>query len=496
MAAADVTGSGDGWPAALRDMVDTVPQERSHSPSAGSATRSGSLNSHQRPETAVRGTQAEAGSRAGRWRLVRLMAGRLSWGLVDQAVSSLTNAVLSVYVVRQLGAVQFGDFGLAYVTYVFALNASRGLSTDPLMVRFSGADLPVWRRAVKHCSGTALFVGLVVGSLVLAVAILLPGGVRESFVALGLTLPGLMLQDSWRYSFFALGRGSQALLNDMVWALVLAPAMLLLRVTGHINVFYAVLAWGGSATVAAAVGPLQAHVMPKVSGAISWLSETRDLGLRYMGEGIFSPLAIQLRSYGLGFMLGLAAVGYVQASITLIGPMVIIFAGLSLVLIPEAARVLRRSPQHLLLFCQLTSVGLAATGMAYGIMTLVALPSGLGNMLLGPIWRPTYPLMVPTILGVIGTGLATGAGAGLHALGASRRSLRASLISGITLAAFSLAGTAVWGAAGCIYGTTASIWIGVLIVWWQMHRALRDANIKSARALPGASRLTGRHRSR
>ena len=28
-------------------------------------------------------------------------------------------------------------------------------------------------------------------------------------MALGLTLPGLMLQDSWRFAFFALGRGSQ-----------------------------------------------------------------------------------------------------------------------------------------------------------------------------------------------------------------------------------------------------------------------------------------------
>ena len=30
-------------------------------------------------------------------------------------------------------------------------------------------------------------------------------------------------------------------------------------------------------------------------------------------------------------------------------------------------------------------------------------------------------------------------------------------------------------------------------VWWQMHRALRDANIKAARALSGARRAAGRH---
>src|SRR5689334_379159 len=97
---------------------------------------------------------------------------RVSWGLADQAVSSLTNFAVSIYVARTLGAAQFGAFSLAYVTYGFALNASRGLATDPLMVRFSGVDLSAWRRAVADCTGTAVVAGLVVGSCILAAAAL------------------------------------------------------------------------------------------------------------------------------------------------------------------------------------------------------------------------------------------------------------------------------------------------------------------------------------
>jgi O-antigen/teichoic acid export membrane protein len=67
---------------------------------------------------------------------------RIGWGVADQAVSSLTNFAVSIYVARTLGAEKFGAFSLAYVTYAFALNASRGLGTDPLMVRFSGTDVP------------------------------------------------------------------------------------------------------------------------------------------------------------------------------------------------------------------------------------------------------------------------------------------------------------------------------------------------------------------
>ena len=71
-------------------------------------------------------------------------------------MSSLTNFAVNIYVARTLGAVQYGAFSLAYVTYGFALNASRGLATDPLLVRFSGTDLPTWRRAVARCTGTAV----------------------------------------------------------------------------------------------------------------------------------------------------------------------------------------------------------------------------------------------------------------------------------------------------------------------------------------------------
>ena len=83
-------------------------------------------------------------------------------------MSSLTNFLLSIFVARTLGAAQFGAFSLAYVTYGFAINASRGLSIEPLLIRFSGTDLPTWRRATARCTGTALLVGLVTGACALA----------------------------------------------------------------------------------------------------------------------------------------------------------------------------------------------------------------------------------------------------------------------------------------------------------------------------------------
>ena len=408
------------------------------------------------------------------WRLPGQAVRRISWGLADQVVSSLTNFLVSIYIARELGAVPFGAFSLAFVTYSFALNASRGLATDPLMVRFSGTNISTWRRATRICAGTAVIVGLIAGACVLAVDVVLQGTTRSAFFALGLTLPGLLLQDSWRYAFFALGRGGQAFLNDSIWAVTLLPTLLLLRVTGHATVFWFVFAWGVTATVGATVGPLQAGVVPRLSGVWAWVSQHRDLGLRYVAEGTASSVSAQLRTYGIGLILGLAAVGYVGASTTLMGPMTVLLLGMSLVTIPEAARVLHRSPRHLPLFCLLISGGLAIAAFAWGAILLVALPRGFGSWLLGPIWRPTYPLVLPQMLSVIGQAACAGAGAGLHALGVARRSLRAMILGSCAVLIFSLAGAIAGGVVGTLWGLAVSTWMVTVLWWWQFRAALRE----------------------
>jgi hypothetical protein len=91
------------------------------------------------PAAGTRSASRRQGGATGR------MAGRFGWGLGDQAMSSLSNAAMSFYVARTLSPAEFGAFSIAYVTYSFALNASRGLATEPLLVRFSHTNAPAWR---------------------------------------------------------------------------------------------------------------------------------------------------------------------------------------------------------------------------------------------------------------------------------------------------------------------------------------------------------------
>nr|WP_093865830.1 hypothetical protein [Streptomyces sp. KS_5] len=401
----------------------------------------------------------------------RAFAGRLSWGLADQAASSISNFAVGIYVARSLGVTAFGVFSLAWVTYGVVLNVSRGLATDPLVVRFSGVPDTAWRGAVARSSGTALGVGAAIGAACVVVGLALGGQVGPAFACLGVMLPGLLLQDAWRYAFFAAGTGRKAFVNDVVWGVALVPAMVLAARAGSVAAF--VLAWGASATVAAGYGYVQSGILPRTAQARAWLREQRDLGYRYLVENVSLSGASQLRAYGLGAIVGVGAVGAVRGAELLLGPFLAVLMGLSLVTVAEAARVLRRAPDRLGRFCLLLGGGQAVAALCWG-GALLLMPDRLGEFVLGDVWHSAAQLIVPVTLGVAGAGLGTGAAAGLRALAAARRSLRCQLFASACYVAGGLGGAALAGTVGSAWGV-ATATLAASAVWWlQLRSALRE----------------------
>ncbi|WP_107097387.1 hypothetical protein [Streptomyces aureus] len=399
------------------------------------------------------------------------MAGRLSWGLADQAASSATNFVVGIYVARSLGLTAFGVFSLAWVTFGVVLGVSRGLATDPLMVRFSGVPEASWRGAVARSSGTALGVGVAIGTMCLALGLGLGGPMGSAFACLGVVLPGLLLQDAWRFSFFAAGAGRKAFVNDVVMGVALVPAMVVAARVGTVAAF--VLAWGASAAVAAAYGHLQSGIRPRPAGARAWTREQRDLGYRYLVENVGVSGAGQLRAYGLGAIVGVSAVGVVRGAELLLGPFLAVLMGLSLVTVAEAARVLRQAPHRLRVFCLLLGGGQAAAALLWGA-ALLLVPDRLGELVLGGVWHAASELIVPATLGVAAASLGTGAAAGLRALAAARRSLRCQLIASTLYVGGGLGGAVVAGTVGSAWGVAAAT-LGSSAVWWlQLRSALRE----------------------
>ncbi|MFE6957024.1 hypothetical protein [Streptomyces sp. NPDC057696] len=401
----------------------------------------------------------------------RGVVGRLSWGLADQAASSLSNFAVGIYVARSLGVTAFGVFSLAWVTYGVVLSVSRGVGTDPLVVRFSGVPDASWRGAVARSSGTALGVGAAIGTVCLAVGLALGGSVGIAFACLGVMLPGLLLQDAWRYAFFAAGTGRKAFVNDVVWGVALVPAMVLAARVDSVAAF--VLAWGASAAVAALYGCLQSGIRPQLTGARQWLRTHRDLGYRYLVENTCLSGASQLRAYGLGAIVGVGAVGAVRGSELLLGPFLAVLMGLSLVTVAEAARVLRQAPHRLGPFCLLLGGGQAVAALLWGA-ALLLMPDQVGEFVLGDVWQSTSPLIVPAVLGVAGAGLGTGAAAGLRALAAARRSLRSQLFASACYVSGGLGGAAVAGTVGSAWGVAVATLCGSAVWGLQLRTALRE----------------------
>lgn len=426
-----------------------------------------------------------------RSRAVRAMAGRLSWGLGDQAVSSLTNFVVGLYVARSLGAAAFGLFSIAWVTYGVILNVSRGLATDPLMVRFSGGAKSRWREALGQAVGTALLVGVASGIVSVLFGLLVGGSLGGAFVALGVVLPFLLVQDSWRFGFFAAGTGQKAFVNDGIQAVALFPALVIGARYGTVVAF--LLAWGCSAGVAAAFGWVQTSVLPRLGGVRSWLRDHRELGVRYLLENVSNSGSSQLRAYGLGAVAGLAAVGTVRGAEQLLGPFLALLMGLSLVTVAEGARVLQRSPHRLWHFCVVLGGVQAAAALAWGLGLLLLIPAEAGRFVLGSLWDTSSLLILPVTFAVVGASFTTGATAGLRALGTAKRSLRSQLIASVFYVVFGLIGAALGGAAGSEWGVAIATITGSAVWWWQLRIALRD-HFAIADNLPTApAQRTGEH---
>ena len=327
---------------------------------------------------------------------------------------------------------------------------------------------------MASASGTATTVGLIAGVGCVVAGLWFGESTGAALLGLGLTLPGLLLQDSWRFAFFSAGKGRLAFVNDLIWAVALVPAIAVVVVSGHASVGWLMLAWGGTACSAAVVGAFQGRRVPRPTESVRWLRQHRDLAIRYLGESLSLSSASQIRLYGLAAIAGLAAAGSLRAAELLAAPLNTAIMGIAMMAVPEAAVMLRRSQRRLQQFCLLLSCLGAGGALAWGAVLLL-LPDSVGEQILHSAWYEASPLLAPVTLAVAGFGFSVGAWAGVRALGAASRSLRAQVIGSVIYLTGALGGAAISGAAGAAWGSAAGTLIGAGVWWWELHQGLRDA---------------------
>jgi O-antigen/teichoic acid export membrane protein len=406
-------------------------------------------------------------------------ANRTIWSLADQALSSTTNFGITILIARSFSPSALGSFALAYAYYIALLQLSRCFTSEPLMVRFSGSRRDAWHGATLHAASTAVTLGCLGTVVGLAVAGLTDGALRSSFLVVSAFLPLLLLQDLWRFGFFAAGRPRAAAANDAVWVVAMAILVLVAHAAGSPTLTWLVFAWAFSGAIAGVFGAFQVHRRPRAGHVRGWIATHRDLGIRFAGEYLVYSAAVQATLYIVGAVAGVAAVGSIRAAQTLVGPVSLVFLGVSFGAVPEGVRIAARSPGRLPRFVSTLSLCLAGVSLIWGAF-LLAIPDGLGEAILGDSWRSARNLMVPIVVAVIAEGLNVGPWVGLRALAAAGRSLRGrAMIAAVTMVAGGV-GSATMGAWGAAAGFAAGSVVATGVWTWQFLAA----NAAHNRALP------------
>ena len=392
-------------------------------------------------------------------------AGRLGWGLADQALSSITNFALAVLVARAVGISSFGAFGLAFTTYTLTLGATRAFCSEPLGVRFSATAEETWREGTRRSTGAAMVLGGISGLGCAIAAFAFTGTLRDSLLALALCMPGLIVQDTWRTAFFSRRRGRWAFANDFAWAIAQIVFVGAVWIAGRRTTPMFVLAWGGAANAAALFGIVQARIVPAPLSTLAWLRSQRDLSPRYLVEFIARGAANAGSMYMAGAFGGLAAAGALRGAQVVLGPLNILNMGITAPAITEAVHLSKRSPQRMLRFTVAVAGGLAGASVVFGV-GMYFLPTRYGHALLRHSWEPAHRVILAYAAVMAAAGMLTGATVGLRALAAAKRSLRARLITGVMALPATTAGAYLGGAEGAAIGLALALWVGG-ILWWR-----------------------------
>ncbi len=428
--------------------------------------------------------RAEHGRRPLRGRGIGQLAGRATWNVADQVVSSGTNLLITVLVARSLSADGFGAFSVAFTVYSFLIGASRALVAQPLVVRYTSQDAAAFRTAARSAAGAATLLGIASGAVVTVAGAAIGGLVGASLLAIGVLLPGLLLQDMWRAVFVAEGRPAAAFVNDLIWGVVQFAAVGLLLAVDEHSAPAMVVGWGAAAGVAALVGGFQFRGHPLVRSSLGWLSRQRDL-LGYYLAGFLSVMgANQLTMLLIAGIGEPADVGALRAAAVVLGPLNLIGYSLSAFALPEISR--RRLGGRVALQA---AVGLSALIVAADLvwgLALLVLPEQLGEEVLGESWAAAEDVLPATLLGVVAIGLGFGASTVLTARGFAKDMFWVTALLAPGFVVFGVLGLRLGGAAGAALGLALAQVVIVPVVWWRLHVRLRDERLPGGPGAPEA----------
>ncbi|MGW6984332.1 hypothetical protein ACWGE1_33620 [Streptomyces sp. NPDC054932] len=381
--------------------------------------------------------------------------------VLDQAASSATNILVLVLAARLSSASGFAAFSMVYVTFSVLLGLNMAYVGQSLVLE-KGEQLGARCRSAVGFTAAA---SAAVGALLLVVGLALAGATGTAFLALGLVLPLVLLQDGLRYCFSALRAPERALAADAL-RLVCVVAALSVQPEGA-SAGRLVLAWGLSALPALGLGLWL--LRPYVRGTRADLRpylRRGHLGQRFVVEFAVGNGSSQLAVLGLGVFATPLAVGALRGATTLFGPLNVLFNSANAFGPPVLGRLGGR--RATVRATAALGLVLAAVGAGWATV-LYLLPPRLGRELLGDTWAAASALLPATGAQYAVMGLGTCALLTLRVL-APKATLSLQVVFSLVSVGLLLGGYLVWGVTGAAWGLAAGSALKAVAAWWRVAR--------------------------
>ncbi|WP_462203543.1 hypothetical protein [Frankia sp. CcWB3] len=403
------------------------------------------------------------------------------WTIVDQVVSSGTNAAINFIIARRVDPTEFGAFAIAYTIFAIVVGLSRAAATAPLGISYAAAPA-AFRAAARAASGLALVLGAVVGAGLMAVGSVLKGVVGTNLIAMGVVMPALLVQDAWRYTSFAQGRPLRAVVNDLVWAAGMGVGIVLLAIGGPEAAIggraaaggapVMVLVWGAAAALAAVVGIGQHRVWPAPRRALAWFAGHRETTGFMTAEFVTVQGAQQTSILIIAGIGSPSLVGALRGLQTLLAPTTNLAVALMSLAIPEFARRRGAPARRIIRAAYAVSALVVASSVLWTLIFLI-LPDDSGAALLGDTWSQTRELLLLAMIAQAGPALSVGPVAVLYAFGRTRLTFWINLFFTPFLLAGPVTGLLLGGAKGVIIGNVIVFWATIPPWIYQLHKQTR-----------------------
>ncbi|MFE3992521.1 hypothetical protein ACFXPW_12675 [Streptomyces goshikiensis] len=381
--------------------------------------------------------------------------------VLDQAASSATNILVLVLAARLSSAAAFADFSMVYVAFSVLLGLNMAYVGQTVVLE-KGERLGAVCRSAVAFTGVA---AAVVGAALAVLGLLLPGPAGWAFLALGLVLPLVLVQDGLRYCLSALRTPERALAADALRLMCVVPA-LLVQPEGA-SAGRLVLVWGVSALPALALGLWL--LRPYVRGAVADLTpylRRGHLGQRFVIEFAVGNGSSQLAVLGLGLFATPLAVGALRGATTLFGPLNVLFNSANAFGPPVVGRA--SGKRGVVRLTVLMGAALAVLGGAWAAV-LHALPGRLGRQLLGDTWDAAAALLPATGAQYAVMGLGTCALLTLRVLN-PKATLSLQVVFSLLSVALLLGGYAAFGVSGAAWGLAAGSALKAAAAWLRVSR--------------------------